>query len=91
MGGGGGLAIYLAAAFVFIFIAFLWGRTMIYVNGRRFHTSERFISYWEVVRLAGLDPREVWTVTYHSQHSTGSLSRDGAAEVENGMIFTVAA
>lgn len=63
---------------------------MIYVNGRRSSTSERFISYWEVVRLAGFDPRQLYTVTYHSHHSSGTMGRDSAAEVEEGMIFTVA-
>lgn len=64
---------------------------MITVNGRRFsHSGERYISYYEVIELAGYDRGEVLTVTYHCSSGAGTLTRDGAVKYEEGMTFTVA-
>lgn len=64
---------------------------MITVNGRRFsHSGERFISYYEVITMAGYARGETLTVVYHCSSGAGTLSRDGAVEYEEGMTFTVA-
>jgi hypothetical protein len=63
---------------------------MIIVNGRRCsHGGERFISYYEVIELAGYTRSDTPTVTYHTRFGAGILSRDGAVEYDDGMTFTV--
>lgn len=59
------------------------------INGVTVRTGERFISYWEIVRRAGFDPRQVYTVTYHGAGMSGSITPTQAAEVVDGMNFTV--
>jgi hypothetical protein len=64
---------------------------MILVNGRRYsHSGERYISYYEVIDLAGYPRDAMPTVTYHSAFGAGTLVRDGAVEYFDGMTFTVA-
>lgn len=64
---------------------------MISINGRRFeHGGESFISYYEVIQLAGYDRSSTPTVVYHTKYGAGTLTRDAAVEYSPGMTFTVA-
>lgn len=66
----------------------------IVVNGANHLVGSPEQSYASIVKLAGLDPNHVWTITYRGRR-VGDLRREGMltpskpVEVESGMVFNV--